>query len=335
MKKSYFIILVGLSVLTISGVSTSTFPQAEITNGLIYARIYLPDADSGYYRSTRFDWSGVMPDLEYKGHTYSGQWFDKYDPTIHDAIMGPVESFSPLGYDEAKPGSSFTQIGVGLLAKPSDAPYSPFTYYKILDAGKWSIKKKANEIDFMHELAGSEYAYQYKKSINVVKGKPEMILTHSLKNTGHQSIETEVYDHNLFVIDHQPTGPDFVIKFPFNLTSEEQGRRGIGDIAAIEKGQIIFLRELNKKEYTYSVMQGYSNSAKDYDIRIENHKTGAGMRITSDRPLSKLVFWASPRILCPEPYINIKIAPGEVFNWKLCYEFYINDTTNKSNKLIE
>lgn len=82
-------------------------------------------------------------------------------------------------------------------------------------------------------------------------------------------------------------------------------------------------------------MQGYSNSAKDYDIRIENHKTGAGMRITSDRPLSKLVFWASPTTLCPEPYIHIKVAPGEVFNWKLSYEFYINDTTNKSNKIIE
>lgn len=327
MKKRCFIILAALSVFTMSGISLVTFPQAEITNGLIHARIYLPDADSGYYRSTRFDWAGVMPDLEYKGHTYCGQWFDKYDPTINDAIMGPVESFAPLGYDEAKPGDTFTQIGVGVLSKEADRPYSPFRYYKIVDGGKWSIKKKANGVDFIHTLTGSKYAYEYKKSISLVKGKPEMILTHSLKNTGNEAIETEVYDHNLFVIDKQPTGPGSVIKFPFTLSSEEQGRRGIGDIAVIEKGKISFLRQLNKREQAYAVLQGYSDKATDYDIRIENQNTGAGMRIVSDRPLSKLVFWASSTTFCPEPYIHIKIAPGEVFTWKLSYEFYVNATT--------
>src|ERR1700760_3083047 len=88
-------------------------PQAEISNGVIHARFYLPDSVNGYYRSTRFDWSGVMSSLEYNGHSYFGQWFEKYAPLIHDAIMGPVESFSPLGYGV---GDSFTQIGVGVLA---------------------------------------------------------------------------------------------------------------------------------------------------------------------------------------------------------------------------
>ena len=35
------------------------------------------------------------------GHSFSGQWFEKYDPLLHDAVMGPVEAFSPLGYEEA------------------------------------------------------------------------------------------------------------------------------------------------------------------------------------------------------------------------------------------
>src|ERR1700750_2455362 len=87
-------------------------PQAEITNGLIRAHLYLPDAEKGYYRATRFDWSGVINDLEYKGHHYYGQWYEKYSPTINDAIMGPVEAFDPIGYDEAKPGEGFIKIGV-------------------------------------------------------------------------------------------------------------------------------------------------------------------------------------------------------------------------------
>src|ERR1700709_1395879 len=81
-------------------------PSADINNGVIHARLYLPDTAVGYYRATRFDWSGVMPVLEYKGHQFITQWFPKYAPTIHDAILGPVESFSPLDY-----AGDFVQIG--------------------------------------------------------------------------------------------------------------------------------------------------------------------------------------------------------------------------------
>jgi len=72
------------------------FPQTEISNGLIHAKIYLPDLHEGYYRGSRFDWSGNIASLDYNGHNYFGQWFSKYDPEIHDAIMGPVEEFTPL-----------------------------------------------------------------------------------------------------------------------------------------------------------------------------------------------------------------------------------------------
>src|SRR5271165_665847 len=60
------------------------FPQAKIANGQITAKIYLPDAKNGYYRSTRFDWSGVIGSLEYKGHDFYGPWFYRIDPTVYD-----------------------------------------------------------------------------------------------------------------------------------------------------------------------------------------------------------------------------------------------------------
>ena len=50
----------------------------------------------------------VIQSLKMKEHEYFGQWFPKYDPKLHDAIMGPVEEFvyneMALGYDEAKAG---------------------------------------------------------------------------------------------------------------------------------------------------------------------------------------------------------------------------------------
>jgi hypothetical protein len=69
MKKS-LIIGVLYCILSLGATPPDQFPQAEITNGIIHARLYLPDPKDGYYRGSRFDWSGVMPALEYKGHSF-------------------------------------------------------------------------------------------------------------------------------------------------------------------------------------------------------------------------------------------------------------------------
>src|SRR5687767_12596314 len=111
-----------LLVLVSQSAWTADFPEAQISNGAITAKLYLPDPERGYYRGTRFDWSGVIYSLKAGGHEYFGQWFDRYDPKLHDAIMGPVEEFrtndAGLGFDEAKAGGTFIRIGVGVVTKP-------------------------------------------------------------------------------------------------------------------------------------------------------------------------------------------------------------------------
>jgi hypothetical protein len=104
---------------------TAAPPHADISNGVLHARIYLPDTANGYYRATRFDWSGVMPLLQYRGLNYCAQWFPTYAPAINDAVTGPVESFAPLGFQQAASGGSFVQIGVGSLLRPDPSSYSP------------------------------------------------------------------------------------------------------------------------------------------------------------------------------------------------------------------
>ena len=296
-------------------------PHSFIHNDSIVADLYLPDASKGYYRATRFDWSGLIASLEYKGHSYFGQWFEKYSPTTHDAVTGPVESFGPVGYDEAKPGETFVKIGVGVLRKPAEKMYQSFRLYDIVDGGKWIIKKKTNEVKFIQELRDSTgYAYVYTKTIKLVKGKPQLILEHSLKNTGQKTIETDVFDHNFPVIDKEPTGPAMKIRFPFNVQAEG---KGWGVLAQTNGNEIIFLRELGGKESVYSAgLQGFGNTANDYNFNIQNQKTGAGIKITGDQPLEKLVYWACSTTACPEPYIKLKILPGEEMKWNIKYEFY-------------
>lgn len=313
------IIISALSVLATGATTFVNPPEAKITNGLIHARLYLPDNNDGYYRGSRFDWSGVIPDLEYDGHTYFGQWFPKYDPRLHDAIMGPVEDFYPIGFNEAKPGETYLKIGIGILVRPDTAKYSIVPPYKIVNAGTWKIKTKSNKVEFTQTLDDTSYSYVYKKTVALVKGKPGMAISHTLKNTGKKIIETEVYDHNFFMLDKQTTGPGFTITLPYNITAEG----GKPDLAEIRGNKIVFIKELAKNEHVYyQALNGFSNDAKDYDIKVENENTGAGARITCDRPLSKMVFWCASTTVCPEPYIHIKINPGESFSWKISYEYY-------------
>ena len=301
------------------------FPKTEIANSQIHARLYLPDVDKGYYRATRFDWSGVISSLKWNGHEYFGQWFDRYDPKIHDSITGPVEEFltkdSGLGYAEASPGGTFVRIGVGSLRKPVEPAFQRFATYEIVDPGKWSVRNGPDWVEFEQVLTDpSGYAYVYRKRVSLTSGKPELILQHSLRNTGRKAIESSVYDHNFFMLDGAPSSGDLTVTLPFEprLTNEA----GFGSMAAVQGKQIVYRKELARGEVVQSELQGFGTTARDYDIRVENRKTGAGVRQTSDRPISRFNFWSIRTTVCPEAYLDMKIQPGEEFTWRIAYEFY-------------
>ena len=127
-----------------------------------------------------------------------------------------------------------------------------------------------------------------------------------------------MYDHNFFVIDGQPSGPDFVVRFPFDV----HAARDLGGLAETRGRELTYLRELEKGQSVFTELAGYGEGADDYSIAVENRKTGAGVRITGDRPLSKLVFWSIRTTVCPEAYVQMRVEPGRDFHWRIAYDFY-------------
>lgn len=307
-----------------SAQSGSDAPSAEIKNAAITARILLPDPERGYYRGTRSDWSGVTASLRTRNHEYFGVWFPRYDPKLHDAIMGPVEEFrSPdggPGFAEAPAGGEFIRIGVGVVRKPDNAPFQPFKTYEIVDPGKWRVKAESNKIRFVHELKGpGGYAYRYTKVMRLVKDEPRLVIEHTLVNTGTRRIETQQYNHNFFVMDNQPTGPATSVKFPFDL---KPVRPFAGDLAEIRGGEIRYLKELAAGENAFGEFEGFGTTAADYHIVCENRNSGAGVRITGDRPISRLIYWSIRTVFSPEAYIAIVAEPGKSAKWTYTYQFY-------------
>jgi hypothetical protein len=318
--------------------SAADFPSTEIRNDHLRAKLYLPDAKNGFYRSTRFDWSGVIASLEYKGHNYYGPWFKKitdvYDfgyegedvtSAPYTAMIGPGEEYQTdgkaLGFDEAKPGGTFIKIGVGVLRRPDEANYDHSKPYEIVDGGKWTVKKNRDSVEFAHELtdAGSHYGYAYKKVVRLVNGKPEMVIEHSLKNIGSKPIRSSMYNHNFLTLDNQPPGPDFTITVPFELKPRRAPNKEVGEVKG---NQILYVKTLEGKDRMTASAQGFSDSSNDYDIRVENRKVGAGVRITGDKPLANLNYWSIKTVLAIEPFIAMNIEPGGEFSWKFTYDYY-------------
>jgi hypothetical protein len=340
-KKNNFIIgcLFAVTLMT-AQTYPGAYPQKEISNGMLRAKVYLPDGEKGFYRGMRFDWAGVMASLEYKGHGYFSPFFEKFDPAVSDveignpivagiasAASGPVEEFigpdeSALGYAEAKAGETFCKIGVGALRKIDNAPYSSYVNYPIVNGGKRSAESGKDWIEFTQQVdCGSGYGYTYTKTIRLLKNEPVMTIEHHLVNTGAKPMATQVYDHNFLSIDHQGAGPAIQITFPF----APKPTKKLDSLAEVGGKKLAFPNELRGNDTFYGEFQGFGTTADNYEIRVENKSTGAGVVVTCDQPLANLGVWAVRTVVAPEPYIAIGVLPARDFRWKYTYTFYTRE----------
>src|SRR5436305_11792548 len=94
-------------------------PHVTLSRGPLTVTVLLPHAQKGYYRATRFDWSGLVARASFGGHTFYAPWKRTHDPhNFEDALgtaeefgtAGPDEKSGPLGFVEAKPGERFVKI---------------------------------------------------------------------------------------------------------------------------------------------------------------------------------------------------------------------------------
>jgi hypothetical protein len=206
-----------------------------------------------------------------------------------------------------------------VLRKPAEPRFSDFKTYEIVDSGKWTVHPGRDRVEFIQALSGPDgYAYLYRKTVLLEKARPRLVLEHSLKNTGEKIIETDVFNHDFYMFDGQPTGPGVTVQFPF----EPRATDDLKGLAAVQGKQLVYLRELAKGQSAYTGIEGFGKSAKDYDFRIESRRAGIGVRQVGDQPISKVVFWSIRTTVCPEAYNHFRIEPGHEAKWRVAYEFY-------------
>ncbi|HEX4124081.1 MAG TPA: hypothetical protein VHY37_05080 [Tepidisphaeraceae bacterium] len=300
-------------------------PSVLLSNGIISAHCYLPDAARGFYRGPRFDWSGMV------GPVIDGKtWFFApfrvpQDPLGNDDGVGPAEEFgmdSPLGYADARPGETFIKIGVGELIKPNDPAYRVYGFYKrftIARAGRWTITYGTDWVEFHQSLQDSRgWGYDYVKRISLAKDAPVLIIEHRLTNTGSKIIDTTWYCHNFTNIDGQPIGPAYAVRFPVKPSFDP----GPKPTEARTKGNWLeFIRPIPHAYGISAYLANAGHSVSSDSAAVVNRDIGAGVKITGDQPVVKYHFYAEATAACPEMFIRIRIAPGESKTWEARYQF--------------
>ncbi len=305
-------------------------PHVQISNGLITAQVY-PPGKKQLYQGTRFDHAGVVFHVTYKGQDFDTYWFDHFvtDPsdesqyppgTEHSccSVSGPVEEFAAVGFEEAGMGGRFLKPGIGIFKRDNDNALK-FPTLPALNEGQRSFKATKNSARFTQDLQDpqSGYGYNYVKTVTLISGKPQITITHVLKNTGKKDIVTTVYCHNFLTLS--PGSEHMVITAPFAWSAEKPLQP---ELVQLDGKTIRYLAPIPKGVTTISLMNGFGDHASDYDFTVTNTKTGFGERIRADQPIAKINMWSISTTYSLEPYIAISLKPGEIKRWTYTYDLF-------------
>lgn len=106
--------------------------------------------------------------------------------------------------------------------------------------------------------------------------------------------------------------------FPFPITADNPPD---ANVVRLEANHFAYLRPLDGKEVVSFHVAGFGGDRRDYDIKVDDTKTGAGVRIVGDQPLTQINVWSIRRVMAVEPYIAIELAPGATKRWSYTYTY--------------
>jgi hypothetical protein len=301
----------------------------------VSVRVLVPDAETGFYRGTRFDWAGAVASLTYRDREFYGPWFDKTATSVLDfaydgqdivagpntMMMGPADEFDtrgPIGWAQAPVGGVAVKIGVGALRKPDLAGYSQFRTFEVIDPGRRTMTADTDAVTFTHELEAAGYAYHYEKTLRLPAGAPRLLIEHRLRNTGGRAFATSVYNHNFLTFGGGGIGEGLSIEAGFPMVA---GQDLPFDAAVIRGNRLDYLRLLGGRDRVAAPIAGFGGDAADNRVRIADAGRGMAVTFQGDRPLTHVELWSIRSVVSVEPFVSLNVAPGEEVGWAYAYDY--------------
>lgn len=271
------------------------------------------------YQFSRFDWTGKITSVIYKGiNVATNEKLDKQNNNFDG--KGFYNEFgieTPVGFEGIKKAEWFHKIGVGILKK-DDEPYFFNKKYEFQPA-KFEVTTSSNKINIdCKSINLNGYSYHLIKEIVLLDSGFK--INYLIENTGSKTIVTDEYCHNFIAFNNELIGSDYILKFPFLLNTKLFDTI-VNPNKNIEINQHDFsFKNSNQEEFFFSNLSGGKNVTATWELI--NNKTKIGLRETGNFETSKINLWGSKHVISPELFFKINLKKGETINWSRTYQLF-------------
>lgn len=291
-------------------------PERTVTLGDTSVTVALPDAQRGYYRSTRFVWGGMVTQVHWRGHTYFTELKRPHDPLRHDGASGGAEEFGidngGLGYDQAKPGEKFAKIGVGGLQRIDDQKYQFNGPYPLVEVAPWVVTNAPQATTFVQDYRlNADWAWHYTITVRVLDNG--FALERQLENRGQHAIVTDHYNHHMFAVDDLPIDASWTLRLPSDTVANRPT-----PAYHMADGFLTLTAPIGNTLWTDF---SWSGKRATTDLTLTCGTARTAITISTDKAPSKFVLYAEQTAICPEPFVAIDLAPGADMKWTTTYRF--------------
>lgn len=266
------------------------------------------------YRRSRFDWTAFITQVTLDGrHTFC----------VTEGLAGVVGNTGgiglcnefgirgALGYDDAVPGQEFVKLGVGLLTRDSARPYFFAHEYRIRPF-PISHRVERDRVTFTIEpLACRGIAARLEKTVRIAGDR--LSLEYRLDNVGSRPISTDEYCHNFIAIDGHPTGPANRLRTSFTLAPRTSNEAFTANGASIRWPQ-------TPDRFFHCQIDGFGVGPSWW--MLSHDPSGICVRERTDCAWSSFALYGTPRLISPEAFVAVDVAPGATRCWRREYRFW-------------
>lgn len=271
------------------------------------------------YNFSRFDWTGKITEVHFQGNSFTTtERTDDVDENLFGkGFYNEFGMDTALGFEEAEIGGWFHKIGVGLLRKDSN-DYQFTKRYEIKPANFELKSEPGKLIIICSSDSVNGNAYVLKKEI--VLANNGFSINYHLENTGEKNIITDEYVHNFMAINRELMGPDYILKFPFDLKPGLDGEVvNPGNVIKIGENEIGF-NGTTLDQFFFSNLSGNKRIKPSWELINLNANIGIRERVSFET--AKVNLWGWEHVISPELFFNIQIKPGETQGWSRHFEVF-------------